>query len=181
MVFAHFRPWLLACGLVFMPFYGYAASSCLGGPSTALNLTGAIANPKSLTYAALSKYTPSKMTVSYFSGSSGLVTKTFVGVPLYDLITEASVNTDSTRKNDLLRKYLVMNATDCYQVIVALAEILPGTGGQQAMVAYATVDAAGITTPLDDTEGAFRLVMPGDKTGGRDIFHLKSIMVRSAP
>jgi hypothetical protein len=158
-----------------------AATSCLGGVSTGFKLNGSVTHPKSFTPTTLSQYKTSKMTVSYFSGSSGLVTKTFIGVPLYDLITEAGVITDSTRKNDMLRKYLVINATDCYQVIVAAAEIMPATGGQQAMVAFETVDETGAVVPLDDSEGAVKLVMPGDKTGGRDLFHLISITVRSAP
>jgi DMSO/TMAO reductase YedYZ molybdopterin-dependent catalytic subunit len=160
---------------------GYAADSCLGGASTGFKLGGAVTNPKSFTPESLSKYPTSKMTVSYFSGSSGLVTKTFIGVPLYDLLTEAAIITESTRKNDMLRKYLVANATDCYQVLVAVAEIMPNFGGEQAMVAFASVDSTGTVLPLDDTEGAVKLVMPGDKAGGRQVFHLNRITVRSAP
>lgn len=171
---------------IFILMIGYAVSSqaapsCLGGASSGFRLGGAVNHPKLFTPARLSHYQTSKMTVTYYSGSAGLVTKTFIGVPLYDLINEAGVITDSTRKNDMLRKYLAINATDCYQVIVALAEILPGTGGQQAMVAFETVDETGAILPLDDTEGAVKLVMPGDKTGGRDVFHLNGIVVRSAP
>ncbi|MDO9106872.1 MAG: hypothetical protein Q7U57_18170 [Methylovulum sp.] len=172
--------------VIFIFLIGYtpfsqAAPSCLGGVSSGFKLGGAVTHPKSFTPASLGQYQASKMTVTYFSDSAGLVTKTFIGVPLYDLISEAAVSTDSTRKNDMLRKYLVINATDCYQVIVALAEILPATGGQQAMVAFATVDESGAILPLDDSEGSVKLVMPGDKTGGRDVFHLSSIVVRSAP
>ena len=159
----------------------HADTSCLGGPSTKFRLSGAVTTPKTFTPAILAGYRTSTATVSYFSGASGLVTKTFVGVPLYDVINEAGVITDATRKNDLLRKYLAINATDCYQVIVALAEIQPSFGGQQAMVAYAMVDAAGVVQPLDETESALRLVMPGDKAGGRNVFHLNGIVVRSAP
>ncbi len=157
------------------------SSSCLGGVSTGFKLSGAITHSKTFTPTVLSKYQTSKMTVSYYSGKDGLVTKTFIGVPLIDLLNEAVVVTDSTRKNDALRKYLVATATDCYQVIIALAEIQPATGGQQAMVAFETVDETGTIQPLDDTEGEVKLIMPGDKTGGRDMFHLNSIVVRSAP
>jgi len=172
--------------LIFIFIIGYAplsqaASSCLGGVSSGFKLSGAVTHPKSFTPTSLGQYQTSKMTVTYFSGSAGLVTKTFIGVPLYDLISEAGVITDSTRKNDMLRKYLVINATDCYQVIVAVAEIQPSFGGQQAMVAFETVDETGAVVPLDDTEGAVKLVMPGDKAGGRNVFHLSSIVVRSAP
>lgn len=159
----------------------HAAPACLGGASTGFTLNGLVKTPKRFTPRTLATHASSKATVSYFSGASGLVTKTFVGVALYDLVKEAVVITDATRKNDLLRKYLVVNATDCYQVVVALAEIQPSFGGQQAMVAYATVDETGAVVPLDETEGAVKLVMPGDKAGGRNVFHLNAITVRSAP
>jgi hypothetical protein len=178
MNFLNFRQLALLSLLIYAPL-SQAASSCLGGASTSFRLGGAVTYPKTFTLASLEKYQTSKMTVSFFSGASGLVTTTYIGVPLYDLITEASVITDSTHKNDLLRKYLVMNATDCYQVLVSLAEILPATGGQQAMVAFATVDATGAVIPLDATEGAMKLIMPGDKAGGRDMYHLSSIIVHS--
>jgi len=170
--------------LIFMTGFAslsQAAPNCLGGASPGFKLGGLVNHPKSFTPAILSQYPTSKMTVSYFSGSTGLVTRTFIGVPLYDLITEAGVITDSSRKNDMLRKYLVINATDCYQVIVAAAEIQPSFGGQQAMVAFETVDATGAIVPLDDTEGAVRLVIPGDKAGGRYVSNVSSIVVRSAP
>jgi hypothetical protein len=157
-----------------------AADTCLGGVSTGFKLSGAVTKSKSFTPTDLAKYQTSKMTVTYFSGKDGLVTKTFIGVPLLDLLNEAVVKTDSTRKNDILRKYLVVSATDCYQVIVSLAEIQPSFGGQQAMVAFETVDATGAVVPLDDTEGEVKLIMPGDKAGGRNMFHLNSIVVRSA-
>jgi hypothetical protein len=47
------------------------------------------------------------------------------------------------------------------------------------MVAYATVDDAGIVTPLDEDEGAVRLIVPGDKAGGRFVSNLMSIGVFS--
>lgn len=177
---------LYPISLFFILVFSYSTLSlaepnCSGGPSTGFKLKGAVVNPKSFTPASLGQYQASKMTVSYFSGSAGLVTKTYVGVPLYDLIKEAIVITDSIRKNDILRKYLVINATDCYQVIVAIAEILPNFGGEQAMVAFATVDSNGDIVPLDSTEGAIRIVIPGDKSGGRYVSNVNSIFVRSAP
>lgn len=158
-----------------------AADSCLGGVSTGFKLSGAVTKSKSFTPTDLAKYQTSKMTVTYFSGKDGLVTKTFIGVPLLDLINEAVVKVDSTHKNDILRKYLVATSTDCYQTVISMAEIQPNFGGQQAMVAFETVDATGAVAPLDDTEGEVKLIMPDDKAGGRNMFHLNSIVVRSAP
>lgn len=155
----------------------YAADSCLGGASTGFKLSGVVNKAKSFTPESLAKYQTSKMTMTYFSGKDGLVTKTFIGVPLLDLLNEAIVKTDSTRKNDILRKYLAVTATDCYQVVVALAELLPNFGGEQAMVAFQTVDETGEIAPLED----IRLIIPSDKAGGRNVSNMNNIVVRSAP
>jgi len=135
-----------------------------------------VKNRKKFTLESLQQYTPSKMVVSFFSGSQGLVTKTYLGVLLSDLLNEAEVILDPSHKNDSLRKYLEITATDCYQVIVALVELLPNFGGQQVLIAYADGDG----NPLTD-EGMARLVVPGDKAGGRFIMNIVSIVVRSTP
>lgn len=158
-----------------------ANAACSGGASTTFRIGGAVENPKIFDATTLASYQSSKETISYYSGSSGLVTQTYIGVPLYDLLNEAVVKTDPTRKNDILRKYLVVNATDCYQVVVAAAEIQPANGHQLMMVAYATVDATGAVQPLSESEGAFRLIVPGDKAGARFVSNLNRITVRSAP
>jgi hypothetical protein len=111
-----------------------------------------------------------------FSGSQGLVTKTHIGVLLSDLLNDAEVILDPTHKNDSLRQYLEFTATDCYQVIVALAEILSNFGGEQALIAYADGDGNPLTT-----EEMARLSMPGDKAGGRNIQNITRIVIRSAP
>ena len=133
-----------------------------------------VENRKTFTLESLQQYPPSRVVVSYFSGSQGLVTKTFLGVLLSDLLNEAKVILDPNHKNDSLRKYLDITGTDCYEVIVALAEILPNYGGQQVLIAYADGDG----NPLTD-EGMARLVVPGDKSGGRFVSNIVSIVVRS--
>jgi hypothetical protein len=63
-----------------------------------------------------------------------------------------------------------------YQVIVALAEILPNFGGQQALIAYADGEGNELST-----EGMARLVLVEEKAGGRLIQNIARIVVRSAP
>ena len=159
-----------------------ALAACEGGPSKTLRLNGLVSNPKTFTPETLGTYKPTKTTLSFFSGASGMVTKTYVGVPLYDLIQEAGLVTDPNRKNDKLRKYVQAAATDCYQAALSYGEIDPGyAGGYQPLVAYAYVDAAGIQLPLEDSEGAVRLIVPSDKFGGRQLSNLKTLTVRTAP
>ena len=83
------------------------------------------------------QYRPSsRVTVSYFSGSSGFVTKSYIGVPLLDLLNDAVIMTDNmAHRNDMLRKYVVVRGTDCYEVIIAVADLLSNFGHQQVLVA----------------------------------------------
>lgn len=119
----------------------------------------------------------SYITASSYSSSQGLVTKTYLGVPLIDLLNEAVIVTDSTHKNDTLRKAVLVRATDCYEVVISLGELMSNFGHQQVLVAFATGDGQ----PLDDTEGMARLIVPGDKSGGRNVENITMIHVASAP
>lgn len=151
---------------------------CPGGYSNEFRLNGEVQNPDRFRLIDLQDRPSLRVAVSYFSGSSGFVTKSYIGVPLIDLLNDAVINTDNTaHKNDILRKYVAVRATDCYEVIVAVAELLSNFGHQQVLVAFETGDGQ----PLDATEGMARLVVPGDKAGGRFVSSIATITVHSAP
>ena len=125
-----------------------ADASCPGGYANQFRLHGQVKNPDHFELIDL-QYRPSvHLTVSYFSGSQGLVTKTYVGVPLIDLLNDAVIVTDPAQRNDILRKYVAVKATDCYEVVVAVAELLSNFGHQQVLVAFETGDGQ----PLDASE-----------------------------
>ena len=153
-----------------------AQAQCAGGFSESFRLKGRVDNPATLRLNDLKKLTPSQVTVSYYSGSSGFVTKSYVGVPLLTLLTDAVVQVDPNRRNDILRKYVVVRGSDCYESVIAVADLLPNFGAQQVLIAYANGDG----TPLDETEGMARLIVPGDKQGGRLVSNVSGVFVRSA-
>lgn len=153
------------------------AQSCEGGFARTFSLRGEVQNIQRYRLGDLKALPSSKVTVTYYSGSSGLVTKSYTGVNLNDLLTTAVVKTDPARRNDILRKYVAVQATDCYEAIIAVADLLPNFGAQQVLIAYATGDGE----PLDETEGMARLVITGDKQGGRLVSNVTSVIVRSAP
>jgi hypothetical protein len=75
----------------------------------------------------------------------------------------------------VLRKYVSVIGTDCYEVLLSLGELRPDFGGSaQVLVAYAYGDGS----PLSSSEGAMRLVVPGDKKGGRYVSNIARIVVR---
>ena len=65
-----------------------------------------------------------------------------------------------------------MTGTDCYQSVFGAGEIDPFFGGSQIIVAYATGGKS-----LGNA-GFARIVVPGDKAGGRFVSNIASIEVR---
>ncbi len=71
-------------------------------------------------------------------------------MPLIDLLNEAVVITDPSRKNDILRKYVSESAARiATESIIAVADLLPNYGASRCCSAYATGDGA----QLDSSEG----------------------------
>lgn len=159
------------------------AASCEGGPADSFRLTGIVKHKATHTLDSLrnfrldptKEYTPTTITVT-FNTSQGRSEKTYTGIPLIDLLTVAQVKTNSKQKNDILRKYVAVRATDCYEAVVALGEILPNFEGKMVLVAYED----GTGQPLS-TDGMARLVVPGDAAGGRFVSNITKIKVLSAP
>jgi len=104
------------------------------------------------------------------------VTATFTGVLLYSLLTTngQSLITNPAVKNDVLREYVVATGSDGYKAVISLGEILPNFGGELDMIAYLQ-DGNPITA-----DGFARLVVPGDKFGGRYVSNLVSLEVFNA-
>jgi DMSO/TMAO reductase YedYZ molybdopterin-dependent catalytic subunit len=155
---------------VWTPPIAQAAAS--GGYAPAFELRGAIDRPASFTLDKLRQYQPSRVDAVFGAGTS-LQASTFIGVSLWELIREAGPKTSPDRKNDLLRKVVVVTGSDGYQVALALAEIIPDFGGELVLVAYQRDGR-----PLGPDEGMARLVVPNDKRGGRYVSNIIRIEVR---
>jgi molybdate transport system substrate-binding protein len=141
----------------------------------ALHVGGQVLNPLKLTADDLrNTYAAQKADVTYLSGDQ-TVKASFTGVYLRDILDAAQVNFNADVKNDKLSMYVVATGTDGYQAIIALAEIDADFGNQPVLVAYDQDGKA-----LTDT-GPLRLVVPGDKHGGRYVSSLVSLEVRRAP
>jgi DMSO/TMAO reductase YedYZ molybdopterin-dependent catalytic subunit len=148
---------------------------CVGGYADALNINGQVEHPVQLALPDLLDYPTSSLEVTYYSGSEGLVTRRFTGVSLVDLLKASIIRTDPDVKNDIIRKYVVITATDCYKTVLSVADLLPEYGGQQVLIAYGDGDG----NPLYE-EGLTMLVLPGDKRASRYVSNIAEIRVRSA-
>ncbi|WP_428484584.1 hypothetical protein [Rhodopila sp.] len=148
-----------------------------GGISAQAMLSGKLADPTIITPETLSRLNQSSTeTATYLSGA-GQVSDTYTGVSLWSLIQDAGLMTDPSIKNDLLRYAVVATGSDGYRALISLGEIAPTFGHQQDIVAYA--DTGGQLGP-GGSDGALRLVLPGDVAGGRYVSNLVSLQVIDA-
>ncbi len=145
-----------------------------GGLSDQAALSGAVADPTIVTPASLIALNQSRMeTATYLAGSSP-VTDTYTGVSLWTLIQDSGLLTDPSTKNDLLSFAVAATGSDGYRAVISLGEIAPMFGNQPDLVAYA--DTAG-QLGAGGSDGALRLVLPGDHAGGRYVSNLVSLQV----
>lgn len=138
-------------------------------PSTSLSVTGLVKNPGPVTLSDLQTF--SKVTVSINAKPIG--THTFGGALLYDVLQKAQVITLKGRKNDVLRKSLVVSGTDGYAVAIAWGELDPRFANKQILLAYEEDGK-----PLAHADGFARLIVPNDVFAGRYVSNVSSIVVR---
>jgi hypothetical protein len=151
-------------------------AACPGGVSTSFTVSGDVTNRATFNLDKLQRFPPAQANVTYFAAGS-VVTEAFTGVLLWDLLNNSPVNgivTNPNVKNDILHKVVIVTGTDCYQSVFGAGEFDPFFGGSQIMVAYAT----GEQSP--GNAGFARIVVPGDKAGGRFVSNIANIEVRDA-
>jgi len=141
------------------------------GYSSSFRIDGAVAKPTTFTLRDLQLLPPTSENVYYNTGA-GPVSGKFTGVLLWDLLNQVVITTNPAVKNDILRKTIVVTATDGYVVAISAGELSPSFGGNQVLVAYAQDGKL-----LGADSGFARLVFPGDKAGGRYVSWVKSIQV----
>jgi DMSO/TMAO reductase YedYZ molybdopterin-dependent catalytic subunit len=134
--------------------------------SFTLSLDGKVKAPQHWTLDDLRKMPAEHVEVSYQT-DRGPIKADFTGVALWSLIGAAG-GLDDTGKGAELRHTIRITAKDGYVVVTSTGEIAPEFGGKNALVAYERDGK-----PLDD----FRIVMPGDKHGGRNARDVVSIKI----
>ena len=147
---------------------------CPGGVSNSFAVSGEVTSRAVFDLNALKQFSPGQQNITYFAAGS-VVTESFTGVLLWDLLNNPPVDgivTNSNIKNDILHKVIIVTGTDCYQSVFGAGEIDPFFGGSQIMVAYETGGQS------LGSAGFARIVVPGDKAGGRFVSNIASIEVR---
>ena len=147
-----------------------AAAVLLAGAASAqtpsLTLDGKVKQPRHFVLDDLKKLPAQHADVTYQT-DRGPVTADFTGALLWSLI-ETAGGLDDNEKNAAVRHAIRVIAKDGYVMVTSTGEIAPDLGGKPALVAYERDGKA-----LDD----FRIVMPGDKHGARNVRDIVTITV----
>jgi hypothetical protein len=138
-------------------------------PLAAPIVEGSVQQQLVLDKALLESFSPVTVDVT-FETDKGEKSGRYTGVLLWSLIEKAGL-ANVGAKNAALRHTLLVTGRDGYAVALAVGEVDPHYEGKSVILAYAGGEPpASIAAP--------RLVVPGDKHGGRSVRDVASIEVR---
>jgi DMSO/TMAO reductase YedYZ molybdopterin-dependent catalytic subunit len=135
----------------------FASPACAAGVA----IEGAVQHPATVTAEDLQKLPPVTVPIS-FQTDKGVESATYTGALLWTVMTNAAP-VDAAGKNARLRHTALVTGSDGYAVSLSEGEIDPMFEGKSVILAYAKDGK-----PLDPS-GSIRLVVPGDKHGGRAV------------
>lgn len=145
---------------------------------TSLRVEGNVTQAISLTVEDLKRYPVH--TVDYALRSeaehamaNAVPPRRYTGCLLRDVLTAAKPTEQGPR--DLRKSYVVVSASDGYQVVFSWAELFISPAGDSVLVAYARDGA-----PLDQGEGPMALVAGTDTRPARHVKWLQSIELKTA-
>ena len=151
-----------------------ALTMIAAAPARAVEITGAVDHPGALSLDELRQLPAATQNIFFHTGK-GPVQAVFTGVPLWTLLQKVGLKKTEGVRNEGVRRYLVAKGGDGYFAVIALAELDPEFGGAQAILAYEQDGK-----PLPGNAAPVRIIMPGDKGGGRDVLNVVGIDVRTA-
>jgi hypothetical protein len=166
--------------LTFIGLTGLTGAAIAAGPSSQFDLNGDVVTPGVYDFSSLSTLPATTETVTYSAGGSPVM-DTYTGTALWTLLGHAGgIVPVPGVKNSSLLNYVVAVGSDGYEAVSG-GEINPMFGGSSMKpdeVAYS--DAGGQLGP-GGADGFARMVVPGDKAGGRYVSNLVNLTVGQAP
>jgi hypothetical protein len=156
------------CAILLLALPGGWAQAADPTDKPVLSLTGKVQHAQQFDLDQLRALPSQDLSVS-FDTEHGPQQSHYTGVLLWALLDKAGGIDDAT-KGAVLRHVIKVTGRDGYFVLLSTGEIAPDFGAKQALVAYQRDDEA-------QGAGGFRLVMPGDKHGGRNVRDVVTIDV----
>ena len=167
--------------LTFIGLTGVTGSAIAAGPSSQFDLNGDVVTPGFDTLSSLSALPATTETATYKAGG-GAVRDAYTGTALWTLLGSAGgIKPIPGVKNSSLLNYVVAVGSDGYEAVFSGGELNPMFGGSSSapdLVAYS--DTGGQLGP-GGADGFARMVVPGDKAGGRYVSNLVDLTVGQAP
>jgi len=142
-------------------FAAFALLVALARPAFAddasVAITGQVQHPTTLTIADLQKLPATTVPIAFMT-DKGQESATYTGALLLTVIGNAQP-IDGPGKNARLRRTYLITASDGYAVSLSQGEIDPNFEGKSVILAY----------QMDGKPTGIRLIIPGDKHGGRAV------------
>jgi molybdate transport system substrate-binding protein len=163
---------LSSAGQAVLAHQGFLPPTATGSYAPSFTVSGLVQHPQTFTVADLRRLPVATVTVTLRTDKGAQGIFSYTGVLLNTVIQQTVPITNTGNKNDILRLFATVGATDGYQTTVGMAEILPQFGRQRVILAYAKNGR-----PLPQDEGAVRLIVPGDFLAGRWVSNVNSVVV----
>jgi DMSO/TMAO reductase YedYZ molybdopterin-dependent catalytic subunit len=151
--------------LVFLSFLTIAVKA------QTVKVTGEVITPLTLDAASLNQYTQTTVARKDKEGKD----HNYTGVTLLEILKKAGVTMEEALKGKNLTKYLLVEASDNYQVVFALAE-LDKSYTDRAIILASTVDGKA----LPEGEGPFRIIVQDEKKPARCVRQVIGLKVQIA-
>jgi len=136
-------------------------------------IKGLVGTPRSFTFDDLKALPAETVNVSFQAGQ-GTTNGSFTGTRLLNVFDAAGgAKLPNDVNNAKLRVTVMVTGADGYQVALGWGELDPDFGAAPILLAYLSDGQ-----PMGDKQGMARLVVPGDKRGGRYVSTVKSIELK---
>jgi DMSO/TMAO reductase YedYZ molybdopterin-dependent catalytic subunit len=136
-----------------------------------VKVTGEVATPLNISPADLQQYKQTTVTRKDRDGKEHI----YSGVILSDILTKAGVTLGADLRGENLAKYLLVEASDGYQVVFGLAELDKGFT-DRAIILADKIDGQ----PLAPADGPFRIIVQDEKKPARCVKQVTALKVMFA-
>ncbi|MBV8360135.1 MAG: molybdopterin-dependent oxidoreductase [Deltaproteobacteria bacterium] len=136
-----------------------------------LRITGKIDHPLVVRLADLQALARKRVAVTDDRGAH----VSYEGVPVVELLQRAGVPLGKRLRGAQMKFYVVVSASDGYQVVFALPEFDPGFTDRVILLADRRDGH-----PLSPSEGPFRIVVPGEKRHARWVREVTNLDIEQA-
>jgi DMSO/TMAO reductase YedYZ molybdopterin-dependent catalytic subunit len=158
--------------ITLLSFFGLLITPRLKAQSSekqaTVKVTGEVTTPLELKLADLQQFAQTEVKRKDRAGNDHV----YSGVVLSDILQKAGVTLGNDLKGENLTKYVLIEASDGYQVIFALAE-LDKNFADRTIILADQVDGK----PLPAGEGPFRIIVQDEKRPARCIREVNAIKI----